>query len=322
LPGQRLARWPDPEEVTDPIIETNGLTKRFGDVTAVDNVSLSVAAGEIYGFLGLNGAGKTTTIRMLLGMIKPSSGSARILGMSINRGGRGPWAQVGCLVEVPYAYPDLTVRENLEMFRRLRGLDDPAAVDRIIDKLKLGPYAGRKAGHLSLGNAQRLGIAKALMHQPLILILDEPSNGLDPAGIVETRELLLDLCRNHRVTIFISSHILGEIAKLADRIGIIHQGRLLQEVNSTQLDTLRRKRLLVRTRDNTAALKVLAARQLDARMAHSEEIQITSPAALSRPEDIATLLVNSSLPPVSLYLDEEELEAYFLRVIHHAGESA
>jgi len=298
------------------IIETKNLSKRFGRFTAVNDVSLSVNKGEIYGFLGLNGAGKTTTIRMLLGMIAPSEGSVFIMGKQIRRGISGPWENVGCLVEVPYSYPDLTVFENLDIIRRMRGITDRNSVKRVIDKLKLTNYSARKARHLSLGNSQRLGLAKALMHDPSILILDEPSNGLDPAGIVEIRELLLHLSKNDSVTIFISSHILGEISKITDRIAIIHEGKLIEEINSVDLDKLVKKRLVIRTRDNDAAYRLLKKNGLQPLHNDKEKIiELIDGGSLNFPEKIATLLVSFSIPPVSLYIDEEDLEEYFLRAI-------
>jgi ABC-2 type transport system ATP-binding protein len=172
---------------------------------------LRVAQGEIYAFLGLNGAGKTTTIRLLLGMVKPTSGAARVLGTRIRVGERKPWGSVGYLVETADAYPELTVRENLEVMRRLRPGTARYAVNRVIERLGLAEYADRRAGTLSHGNAQRLGLAKALLHNPELLILDEPANGLDPAGIVEIRNLLIELARDQGVTVFMSSHILGEV---------------------------------------------------------------------------------------------------------------
>ena len=213
-------------------IETDELGKRYGDVQAVEHLSLRVAEGEIYAFLGLNGAGKTTTIRMLLGMIKPTSGTVKVLGTPVVLGSREPWAKVGYMVEVPHSYPELTVRENLEVARRLHPGTPPGAIDRAIERLGLGAYAARRAGNLSHGNAQRLGLAKALLHEPKLLLLDEPANGLDPAGIVEIRELLLELTREQGVTVFMSSHILAEVTRLARRIGIIHQGHLLQDRKS------------------------------------------------------------------------------------------
>src|SRR3972149_5067143 len=161
-------------------IETDQLTKRFGDVLAVDSVNLRVKQGEIYGFLGLNGAGKTTTIRALLGMIRPSAGNVKVLEQAVGPNGRGPWARVGHLVESPSAYPELTVRENLEIARRLHGISDPDATSRVIEGLVLASYADRKAGTLSSGNLQRLGLARALLHEPELLILGEPAQGLHP----------------------------------------------------------------------------------------------------------------------------------------------
>ena len=158
---------------------------------------------------GLNGAGKTTTIRMLLGLIRPTSGVSYIYGKQVRAGQNDIWKNIGYLVEVPYSYPELTVRENLEIIRRMRFISDRNAVDRIIHKLHLKEYTNRKAKNLSQGNSQRLGLAKAFLHNPDILILDEPTNGLDPAGIAEIRELLQDLASNNGATIFISSHILG-----------------------------------------------------------------------------------------------------------------
>lgn len=227
------------------IIKTEGLCKSYGTVKAVQDLSLNVHKGEIYGFLGLNGAGKTTTIRMLLGLINPDSGSVYISGQKLERGKTGLWNNIGYLVEVPYSYPELTVRENLEIVRRLRMIQDHKAVDNIIEKMSLSSYAHRKARNLSLGNKQRLGLAKALIHNPDILILDEPSNGLDPAGIIEIRELLTGLAKELGVTVFISSHILGEISKFATRIGIIHNGKLIQELNSAQLESNCRKTIRV-----------------------------------------------------------------------------
>ncbi len=227
------------------IINTCELMKHYGEVRAVDGISLSVRKGEIYGFLGLNGSGKTTTIRMLLGMIRPTSGASFLYGKQVDAGKHHLWKNVGYLVETPYAYPELTVKENLEISRRLHRIPDKNCVDQVMFKLQLDSYTDRKAKNISLGNDQRLGLAKALLHHPDILILDEPSNGLDPAGIVEIRELLRDLAFNKGVTIFISSHLLGEISKLTTRNGIIHKGRLIQEVDTNQLDHLRHKRLLL-----------------------------------------------------------------------------
>jgi ABC-2 type transport system ATP-binding protein len=295
------------------VIETSGLSKSFGQVRAVDSVNLRVGPGEIYGFLGLNGAGKTTTIRALLGMIRPSAGSVKVLGQAVGPNGRGPWRHVGHLVEVPAAYPELTVRENLEIARRLQGISDVNATSRVIERLGLASYANRKAGALSTGNLQRLGLARALLHEPELLILDEPANGLDPAGVAEIRELLASLTHERGMTVFMSSHILTEIDRLATRIGIIHQGRLLEELDAEKLKELRSRRLVVKTRNLEAAQSALT--QADFAMKPSESTIILDDArAIDAPDEVATILVNAGAPPTKLTVEQEDLEAYFLRL--------
>jgi ABC-2 type transport system ATP-binding protein len=303
-------------------IETSNLVKCYGDVRAVDRLSLRVAQGEIYAFLGLNGAGKTTTIRLLLGMVKPTSGEARVLGTCIRPGERKPWDSVGYMVETPHAYPELTVRENLEAMRRLRPGTARQAVDRIIERLDLTAYADRRTGTLSHGNAQRLGLAKALLHTPQLLILDEPANGLDPAGIVEIRNLLIELAHDQGVTVFMSSHILGEVSRLAQRIGIIHHGRLLQELDVDELERRRRRRLLVRARDSQAARSVLLDAGFSADLASETTIEVEDQEAMERPDGIATLLVQAGHAPTMLHVEEEDLEDYFLRLIGMGGGNA
>ena len=297
------------------IITTEKISKRYKDVLAVSELSLNVRRGEIYGFLGLNGAGKTTTIRMLLGMIRPAKGKAFISGKKVSPGNHELWKDIGYLVEIPYSYPNLTVRENLEIIRRLRFISDESAVDRIIDQLKLNAYANRKARNLSLGNAQRLGLAKALIHNPAILILDEPSNGLDPAGIFEIREFLQDLAANHDVTIFISSHILGEISRFATRIGIIHEGQLIQEIDTAELEKLRQKRLLINGSDQDQISSLLKQKGYSVIKGDGGTLECKDEKAVNNPEDVATMLVHANCPPNLLKVEEEDLESYFLRTI-------
>jgi ABC-2 type transport system ATP-binding protein len=296
-------------------IETNNLSKTFSDVTAVDHLSLRVATGELYAFLGLNGAGKTTTIRSLLGMIKPTSGEASVLGTRIRPGERKPWSAVGYLVETADSYPELTVRENLEAARRLRPGTPSKAVDDVIEKLGLTPYAARRAGTLSHGNKQRLGLARAVLHHPQLLILDEPATGLDPAGIVEIRNLLNEMVREEGVTVFMSSHILAEVSRLADRIGIIHQGRLIRELNVSELEQERRRCLLIRTRDIQSACDALSAAGFSPSTNSSNAIVLNDIDAIENPDGIAARLVNAGLSPTMLIVEEEELEQYFLRLV-------
>jgi ABC-2 type transport system ATP-binding protein len=275
------------------IIRTNSLTKYFGTTPASDSISIHVKEGEIYGFLGLNGAGKTTLIRMLLGMIKPDNGNVNLFGKQVTSQ-FDQWNDIGYLVETPYSYPNLSVTENL----------------------KLTIYKDKKAKVLSLGNQQRLGLAKALMHHPKLLILDEPINGLDPEGIVEVRELLKDLARNGS-TVFLSSHILGEISKVANRIGIIHEGKLVKELTTKELTDQLIKKIIVKTSDSTKALQELLNSNYNAVLTDNDEIEVTNSEAIANPENISKLLVEKYLPPKQVYLFTEDLEMYFLRTIRN-----
>ncbi len=296
-------------------IQTFQLSKNYGRVQAVRDLSLGVHEGEIYAFLGLNGAGKTTTIRMLLGMIRPMAGSVTVLGERVRPGVRSPWAQVGYLVETARGYPELTVRENLEAQRKLHPGVAPAAVSEMIERLSLCAYADRRAGTLSLGNLQRLGLAKALLHRPRLLLLDEPANGLDPAGIVEIRELLIGLAREHGTTVFLSSHILAEVARLAQRVGILHRGVLLREFDAGALEAERRQRLLVQSRDLAAARQVLEQAGLCPAVSEEGCLELTEQACMERPDEIAVLLTRAGHPPTRLLVEQENLEAYFLRLV-------
>jgi ABC-type multidrug transport system ATPase subunit len=206
-------------------ITTSGLTRRFGSLTAVDHVELRVPRGSIYGFLGPNGAGKTTTIRLLLGLIRPTGGEVRLLEEPLRGNRMGLLERVGAMVESPSLYPNLTGRENLEVTRRLTG-GRRAQIDQALDIVRLGSASGRRVSEYSTGMKQRLGLALALLRTPELLILDEPTNGLDPAGIHEMRELLCHLPREYGVTVFLSSHLLAEVEQIATHIGIIQEGRL------------------------------------------------------------------------------------------------
>jgi ABC-2 type transport system ATP-binding protein len=295
------------------IIKTDGLAKHYGKTVAVDNISINVNKGEIYGFLGLNGAGKTTLIRTLLGMIKPDNGNVTLFGKELNSN-FNQWNDIGYLVETPYSYPNLSVYENLKVFYKLRQLTDPTVIDSIIEKLKLIKYRNTKANALSLGNQQRLGLAKALIHSPKLLILDEPINGLDPEGIVEVRELLTALTKNGS-TIFLSSHILGEISKLAHRIAIIHEGKLIKELTTQELSNQTLKKILVHTTDDQKAVQHLLDSGYSAAQKGVNEIEITNKEAFERPELISKLLTEKGLPPKQVYLFTEDLEMYFLRTL-------
>ena len=297
------------------VIQTQGLSKRYGQVLAVDAVDLRVNQGEVYGFLGRNGAGKTTTIRALLGMIHPSKGMVSLFGERIGPGGRGPWRRVGHLVETPSAYPELTVRENLEVARRLYSVADEGATRRAIERFSLASYADQRAGTLSTGNRQRLGLARALLHEPELVVLDEPANGLDPAGVVEVRELLRTLAREQGITIFMSSHILAEVDRLATRIGIIHRGRLIEELDMVELERRRARRLVVDARDRSAARSALeGAGYAVTWLGDDEAFVLGEPRAVEAPDEVARVLVAAGTSPIRLAVEQEDLEQHFLRL--------
>ncbi len=215
--------------MTDTRLETIDLCRRFGEEKAVDGVDLEVDAGEIHAIVGLNGAGKTTLMRLLLGMLDPDSGRALVMGQDAASAGSGIWSQVGHLIETPFAYPELTVTENVVASGLLHGMtqeDARAAAIDVIARFELTHWADRRSRHLSLGNRQRLGLASALVHRPTVLVLDEPANALDPAGVVFVRDLLIT-ASDAGVAVLVSSHHLDLIARVADRITVLHRGRVV-----------------------------------------------------------------------------------------------
>jgi ABC-2 type transport system ATP-binding protein len=304
--------------MTGPVVLACGLTKRYrGGVLALDRADLRIEQGEVYGFLGLNGAGKTTAIRMLLGMIAPTAGHAELFGRRVHAEATELWARVGHLVETATAYPGLTVRENLEVARRLYQVPDRRSVDRAIDRLGLGEYAARAARTLSHGNLQRLALARATLHDPELLILDEPANGLDPAGVIEIRELLRSLSRQRGVTVLMSSHILAEVDRLATRIGIVHRGRMIEEQSADELERRRDRRLRVGARDLAAAAAALRNGGFDpqpVRDAGRQLLELRDRRALDAPDSVSQLLAAAGTPPTYLAVVQEDLEQHFMRI--------
>lgn len=223
--------------MADYIIQTENLTKTYGKRTPVNKLNLSVQKGEIYGFLGPNGAGKTTTIRMLLGLIAPTSGQVLMFGKELQKNKLSILRKVGSLVESPSYYGNLTGYENLEAIRRLVGASSKR-ITEVLNIVRLDKVANRLAKEYSLGMKQRLGIASALLSQPELLILDEPTNGLDPAGIQEIRELIKELPNQYGMTVVVSSHLLSEIDQMATKVGIITNGQLLFQ---DDIDVLRKR---------------------------------------------------------------------------------
>lgn len=299
-----------------PIITCRNLSKAYDEFYALHNVSFDINEGDIFGLIGLNGAGKTTLIRLLLGLIKPTEGRAYLFGEEVSRKHIHLWIDVGYLVETSHAYPELTVEENLKIQSRLRGITERQASERVIHLLNLTTYRKTKAKHLSLGNKQRLAIAKAILHRPKILLLDEPTNGLDPAGIAEVRKLLLQLAMEEGVTILISSHILDELAKLIQTVGIIHEGKLIKQASIAQLNEKLQKRVIVDTTNRPALEKYLTNHHKIYEKNKDGSISLLERSSIERPDKFAKSLIENDLALTKLLVEEETLEQYFLRIIN------
>ena len=239
------------------IIETKNLTKIYGEQKSVDNLNIHVKKGRIYGLLGRNGAGKTTTMKMLLALTEPSSGEVYIFEKPLKGNEKKTLPRIGSLIESPGFYPNLTATENLEIFAKLRGVPKKNSIQEALNVVGL-PYRDKKLfSEYSLGMKQRLAIALSIMHDPEVLILDEPINGLDPIGIAELRKFILDLCKLKEKTIIISSHILSEIKLIADDIGIIDNGKLLEEESLEELESKNGKYIRFIVSDAGQASRIL-----------------------------------------------------------------
>ena len=297
-----------------PVLVADKLTKRYGARAVVDGVSFGLESGEVFGFLGPNGAGKTTTVRMLTGLVRPDAGSVSIGGFDVFRQFESAMRHVGAIVEAPDLYPELSGRENLELFARMI---DRSAAARIGDLARLVALEGRiedRVGTYSLGMRQRLGIAQALLGDPRVLILDEPANGLDPAGIREIRELLRSLARERGLAIFLSSHLLSEVEQTCDRVAILHRGRMLA---LDRVDTLLQARSRVRFRTTIPK----AARAALRRYAASEpELEGDAAVVADIPEDeiprALTTLSAEGIPVFEVVRTRPALEELFLELTH------
>ena len=305
--------------MNDFVIETKQLTKIYGKQKAVNCVELHVRKGRIYGLLGRNGAGKTTIMKMILGLTSITSGEVAVFGQNINGREKRVYPRIGAIIETPGFYPNLTGTENLEIFAKLRGTAAPNAVKDALEIVGL-PYKDKKLfGKYSLGMKQRLGIANAILHDPELLILDEPTNGLDPIGIAEMREFIRKLSVERGKTILISSHILSEIAMLADDIGIIDHGVLLEENSMEELEKKNSKYILLQVSDIPKTSLILE-RQFgvkDYSVQDDQTIRLYDTAL-----DMAAVnkaLVMQDVAVVSSQLCNDTLEDYFKKITGGEG---
>ncbi len=294
------------------LIETHGMTRRFGRRTVVNALDLQVAPGSVYGFLGPNGAGKTTTIRMLLGLIRPTAGQVCLFGKPLSGNRLNSLARVGALVENPSLYPNLTGWENLEVTRRLVN-GTQTMINRALNIVELEKDANRLVKTYSMGMRQRLGIAIALLTSPDLLILDEPTNGLDPAGIHAIRELIRKLPQEYNMTVFLSSHLLGEVEQVATHLGIIDQGKLLFQGRIEELQARFAAVLSVGAEPKQDALRVIKENGWQAHANGDGRIYVN----VNGPSDVAMLnaqLVYGGLKVAHLELQRPRLEDIFLEL--------
>jgi ABC-2 type transport system ATP-binding protein len=295
-----------------PVLRTEGLSKRFGRLSAVSDLDLEVGPGRVFGFLGPNGAGKTTAIAMILGLLAPSAGAVHLFGLDTRRNLEPALKRVGAIVENPAFYPHLTARDNLRIWGALSGGVPSARIDETLELVGLHERAKDKPRNYSLGMKQRLGLAAALLHDPELLILDEPTNGLDPAGIREFRQLFRELARGGK-TVFVSSHLLGEVQLMCDEVAILKQGRLV--VSGEVGDILRRRdALLVRVAEPDKAAELLRAEGWVRSVTVDGEGRLVVEAPLRQAADVSRVLGERGIWVSELRPDEGTLEEFFLEV--------
>ncbi|WP_055669712.1 ABC transporter ATP-binding protein [Desnuesiella massiliensis] len=296
------------------ILKTYNLTKQYGGAVVADNVNMNIKKGEIYGFLGRNGAGKTTTLRMIMGLITPTKGEYELFGRKM--GDREVLGRIGAIIETPGFYPNLTARENLDIHRRLMGIPNKEYIDEALEVVGLNNYdiEKKKVKKYSLGMKQRLGVARAMLHKPELLILDEPTNGLDPIGIKEMRETLIELNKKREITMLISSHILGEIQQLATNIGIIHNGKLLEEIDYNSLQKKNRHYINLKVSNDKRALAILENEMniRDYKVTEANTIRIYE--MLDKSNNIAKALISKGIEVYEVNVMNDTLEDYFVKL--------
>lgn len=298
------------------ILKTEKLTKIYGGVKAVNEVSMSVRKGDIYGFIGKNGAGKTTFMKMISGLATPTAGSMELFGKSDLEQAR---KRIGTLIEDPGIYPNMTAEENLEIVRRNLGIPERTATREMLEFVGLDSAGKKKVKNFSMGMKQRLGLAVSLIRNPDFLVLDEPINGLDPAGIKEVRELLLKLNREKQITILISSHILGELSKVATRYGIIRDGVLMEEFSAKELEERCRKCQKITVNDVGLAASIL---EKKLSISHYDVLEGNVLRIFERIEDAAQInrdLITGGVEITESCLSGLDLEGYFMDLLENGG---
>lgn len=297
------------------VIETKNLTKSYGKKVAVNGLNFKIEPGEIFALLGLNGAGKTTTIKMLLGLTSPSVGQIRYLEKNFLTSKSEMLPKIGCIVENPGFYKNLSAYENLKIITNIVGFHKKDYIEEVLETVGLDAFQNIKYKRLNISQKQKLAIARALLNNPEILILDEPINGLDPISINEIRTLLLRLAKEKGITILISSHVLSEIEKLADRIAVIHDGGIIELISSDKYSKKYRERIIVRTNDIFLTREVLLRYNIESTINNNSELVVLSK-SYKIPE-MLKILVSENLDVHEIFIKEFTLEEYFIQLINN-----
>ncbi|MDB2137024.1 MULTISPECIES: ABC transporter ATP-binding protein [Clostridium] len=297
------------------ILKTYDLTKEFKKFCAVKNLNMNIKRGDIYGFLGENGAGKTTTIRMIMGLVKSTSGRVELFSKEYSESDRKILNRIGSMIEYPGFYPNLTAYENLEIHRRMIGYPDKSSVINSLKTTGIEDVKNKKVKEFSLGMKQRLGISRAVLHHPEFLILDEPTNGLDPRGIKEIRELIVDLNKKQGITFLISTHILSEIQQIATKVGIINKGSLLEEISYDEIQKKNRQYIRIKVDDDRKAIVNLEEKFkiTDYEVIEKNHIRIYE--KLDQISHINKMLVSNNIEVFEMCINRDNLEDYFLNLI-------
>lgn len=295
------------------VLTTSGLSKKYRKFEALKDLSMNIPKGSIYGFVGRNGAGKTTLIRVICGIQEPTSGEYTLYGISNNNKQiTKSRHRMGAVIETPSIYLDMSAEDNLKEQALILGLPSYESVTDVLKLVGLDNTGKKKARNFSLGMKQRLGIAMALIGNPDFIVLDEPTNGLDPQGIVEIRELILKLNREHEITFLISSHILGELSKLATHYGFIEKGRIVKEISAEELEAAGRKCITVFVDDSKALVSVLDRRKIEYDVISDTEANIYGNVLIS---DLVLELARENCKVKSFQEKDEDLETYFINLV-------
>ncbi|MEK4920538.1 ABC transporter ATP-binding protein [Cytobacillus sp. FSL R5-0569] len=300
----------------DYVVQTNGLTKKVKDKVLVTNVNLHIKKGEIYGFLGQNGAGKTTIMKMLTGLIHPSSGEITLFGERLTENKKSGLKRVGSIIEYPLFYEHLTARENLQLHCEYLGFYDQKAITQALDMVHLKGIEGKKVKDFSLGMKQRLGIGRAIITKPELIVLDEPTNGLDPIGIKDMRDLIRMLNKEYGMTFLLSSHILGEMEQVVDRIGVIRDGQLVNEVTLADIRKQQTEYIEIVTSNVEKSVYLLEYELRITNMKIIEDNRIRIYDLTLSPSEISKALILHQIDIEEIQKHTSTLEDYFYQIIH------